>query len=352
MATAVTNATTEDLWSGGEGNRPFAASYGKMMMWFFIFSDALTFSGFLASYGFVRYKFMDVWPIPDEVFNHFPFLHGVEAPMYYVALMTFILIFSSVTMVLAVDAGRYMDRKKVIVYMALTIVGGLMFIGSQAWEWKNFIKGSHGALLLDDNRIIQFVVKKTGHRVALHDFVPADHERERVQHTRHNGLWFQEEGSIPDFSVEEVVNAFHQHPELTIRLQKIVPDSKDPNYARDRDYLKGLHVLNKDAIGEKVIVSRADAEMYLSRATAVVEGANLKVNEYGSVLFADLFFFITGFHGFHVLSGIIINIVIFFNVIIGTYEKRGHYEMVEKVGLYWHFVDLVWVFVFTFFYLV
>ena len=45
-------------------------------------------------------------------------------------------------------------------------------------------------------------------------------------------------------------------------------------------------------------------------------------------------------------------ICILFNIILGTYEKRGHYEMVEKVGLYWHFVDLVWVFVFTFFYLV
>jgi len=49
---------------------------------------------------------------------------------------------------------------------------------------------------------------------------------------------------------------------------------------------------------------------------------------------------------------LLINIIIFFNVIIGTYERRGHYEMVEKVGLYWHFVDLVWVFVFTFFYLI
>jgi cytochrome c oxidase subunit 3 len=48
----------------------------------------------------------------------------------------------------------------------------------------------------------------------------------------------------------------------------------------------------------------------------------------------------------------VLNIIIFFNVIIGTYEKRKSYEMVEKVGLYWHFVDLVWVFVFTFFYLV
>jgi cytochrome c oxidase subunit 3 len=84
----------------------------------------------------------------------------------------------------------------------------------------------------------------------------------------------------------------------------------------------------------------------------VVEGANLEVNEYGNAIFADFFFFITGFHGFHVFSGIVINIIIFFNVILGTYERRGHYEMVEKVGLYWHFVDLVWVFVFTFFYLV
>jgi cytochrome c oxidase subunit 3 len=46
----------------------------------------------------------------------------------------------------------------------------------------------------------------------------------------------------------------------------------------------------------------------------VVEGANLTRNEYGSKLFADFFFFITGFHGFHVFSGVIINIIIFFNV--------------------------------------
>ena len=68
--------------------------------------------------------------------------------------------------------------------------------------------------------------------------------------------------------------------------------------------------------------------------------------------FANLFFTITGFHGFHVFSGVIINIIITINVLAGTYEKRGSYLMIEKVGLYWHFVDLVWVFVFTFFYLV
>ena len=94
--------------------RPLNASYGKLMMWFFIVSDALTFTGFLIAYGFSRFKNIDSWPIADEVFTHFPGLHGVDAPMYYVALMTFILIFSSVTMVLAVDAGHKMQKDKVV----------------------------------------------------------------------------------------------------------------------------------------------------------------------------------------------------------------------------------------------
>ena len=104
---------------------------------------------------------------------------------------------------------------------------------------------------------------------------------------------------------------------------------------------------------EKTVLSRtASLEAVKNNGVLVVEGANLQVNEYGSSLFADFFFFITGFHGFHVFSGVVLNIIIFFNVILGTYERRKSYEMVEKVGLYWHFVDLVWVFVFTFFYLV
>ena len=84
----------------------------------------------------------------------------------------------------------------------------------------------------------------------------------------------------------------------------------------------------------------------------VIYGANLKVNEYGPTQYAQFFFFITGFHGFHVFSGVVFNFLIFLKVVEGRYHRRGHYEMVEKTGLYWHFVDLVWVFVFTFFYLV
>ena len=74
----------------------------------------------------------------------------------------------------------------------------------------------------------------------------------------------------------------------------------------------------------KIILSREESLLKIKEAVNVVEGANLVHNEYGNRLFANFFFFITGFHGFHVLSGVVINIIIFFNVIMGTYEKRGH----------------------------
>ncbi|MBT8308510.1 MAG: cytochrome c oxidase subunit 3 [Maribacter sp.] len=324
MDSTVTTGAEENVWGGG--NRPLGASYGKLMMWFFLVSDALTFSGFLAAYGFSRFKFIETWPIADEVFTHVPFFHG-NYPMYYVAFMTFILIMSSVTMVLAVDAGHRMKQNGVIWYLFLTIIGGAIFVGSQAWEWATFIKGDYGALETKGGRILQFVKADTGERAALAEFsktIPS----ERLKHDKNEGVWFYDEGYQPSYSLNEVMEGFKANSNILIRTETINPD------------------------GEKELLSRQESLVKIQSADQVVEGANLIHNEYGSRLFADFFFFITGFHGFHVFSGVMINLIIFFNVVLGTYEKRGHYEMVEKVGLYWHFVDLVWVFVFTFFYLV
>lgn len=232
---------SKEAWNGGQS--PFRLSYGKIFMWFFLVSDALTFGGLLVSYGFIRHKYAEVWPKAENVFTHFPFIHD-HIPLAYVGLMTFILIMSSVTMVLAVEAGHRMDKKGVITWMFWTIVGGALFVGSQAWEWYHFIIGT-------------------------------------------------EEGALRN-----------------------VWDPATQTYIKQ-----------------------------------VFHGANMVTNEYGVPQFANYFFFITGFHGTHVFSGVVLNFIIFLNVLKGTYERRGHYEMVEKVGLYWHFVDLVWVFVFTFFYL-
>ncbi len=214
-------------WNGGVS--PLNAEYGKLMMWFFLLSDAFTFSALLIYYGAQRFSNLS-WPDPDTVFQSVPGVADHGYPLVFVGIMTFILIMSSVTMVLAVSAGHNGQKKQVINYLILTIIGGFIFLGCQAAEWT---------------------------------------------HLHHEGYWW---GSIPE---------------------------------------------------------------HYNAAESV-----------GAQQFANLFFTITGFHGFHVFSGIILNIVILFMTMGNVFEKRGTYIMVEKVGLYWHFVDLVWVFVFTFFYLV
>ncbi len=218
-------------WSGGRS--PFSTEYGKLMMWFFLLSDAFTFSAFLVYYGAQRISNL-TWPDPDIVFQSIPGITDTGAPLVFVGIMTFILIMSSVTMVLAVEAGHRNKKKEVVWWMIATLVGGIMFLGCQALEWS---------------------------------------------HLHHTGFWW---GRIPGPEVLSAIGA-------------------DPVSAQQ---------------------------------------------------FANLFFTITGFHGFHVLTGLVLNTTITIMAATGVFERRGHYLMVEKVGLYWHFVDLVWVFVFTFFYLV
>ena len=222
---STTTATTPRMWNGGKS--PFNLEYGKLMMWYFLMSDAFTFGAFLIAYGTTRFA-TNAWPNPNTVFNAFPGL-GSGYPLFFVSLMTFILIISSVTMVLAVHEGQAMNKKGVVRYLIFTIIGGIAFLSCQAWEWHHLFT---------------------------------------------EGAWWGR-------------NPF-------------------PNY----------------------------------------DGTISTTN------FTNFFFTITGFHGFHVFSGVIINIIMLIMTLRGKFEDRGHYLMIEKAGLYWHFVDLVWVFVFTCFYLV
>ena len=83
----------------------------------------------------------------------------------------------------------------------------------------------------------------------------------------------------------------------------------------------------------------------------IMEGVRPWQNPWGAPQFGSCFFMITGFHGLHVSAGVIYLSVIARRVWTGFYDRKGSYETVEITGLYWHFVDLVWVFIFAFFYL-
>lgn len=129
------NLENEDLWNGGDS--PFKTSYGKLMMWYFLLSDAFTFAGFLIAYGSLRFS-MNAWPVPDFVFSTAPF--GLEGlPLIFVTFMTFVLIVSSVTVLRAVQEGKMENISGVVKWLVITILGGATFLGCQAWEWTNLI---------------------------------------------------------------------------------------------------------------------------------------------------------------------------------------------------------------------
>ncbi len=251
-------------WSGG--NHPMHASSGKLMMWYFLVSDAFTFTSFLISYGLIRFS-VDHWPDPNQVFNAMPFLEGVKIPLGFVSIMTFILILSSVFVVRAVQEGQRLNRNGVLLWLGLGIIGGAMFLGCQAWEWT---------------------------------------------HMHHEGMWFDHNNTW------------------------IVPEEFSPE---GRELTLTNHQLEHRIEHGEFTASQVDQ---MKKDGQIVKSP---------VSFTNLFFFITGFHGLHVFSGIILNIIVWINASKGLYDRRRDYEMVEKVGLYWHFVDLVWVFVFLCFYL-
>ena len=286
-----TTAQQTKWWNGGRS--PFNLEYGKLMMWYFLMSDTFTFGAFLISYGTIRFS-QNFWPDPNVVFNAFPGAGHTNLPLAFVSVMTFILILSSVTMVLAVHEGHRSNRLGVMKWMLWTILGGLAFLLCQAWEWHHLITGEHAVL--------------------------ADGKIELIGQTMGGNPW----GKLVEGSV--VTDALkNSSPEI---LAKMVHD-----HHPDHSLTELMTKPKEELIG-------------------MINIAETHIREKGPIAFGGYFFGITGFHGFHVFSGVIINVVMLIMAAKGMFDRRGHYLMIEKAGLYWHFVDLVWVFVFLCFYLV
>ena len=119
------------------------------------------------------------------------------------------------------------------------------------------------------------------------------------------------------------------------------------NYGYRRDRRKTVALMVATALLGATFVGMQAFEW----TKLIHEGVRPWGNPWGAAQFGSSFFMITGFHGLHVSAGVIYLLVVARRVWTGVYERRGNYQTVEIAGLYWHFVDLVWVFIFAFFYL-
>ncbi|MBS1734131.1 MAG: cytochrome c oxidase subunit 3 [Bacteroidetes bacterium] len=181
--------------------------------------------------------------------------------------------------------------------MILTILGGLAFLGCQAWEWTHLLTGEHVALLND------------GTLSTLPTTVKANPWGTQLSH-------------------EAMMSA----------LQSTPPDQLVSIASSVHHGAEGAHH-NLESLSNADLIKQISA-------------SGLHATHQGPIAFGGYFFGITGFHGFHVFSGVVINVIMYIKTKLGHFDERGHYEMIEKAGLYWHFVDLVWVFVFLCFYLI
>lgn len=328
------HADDTNLWAGGHS--PFKTSYGKIMMWYFLLSDAFTFAGFLIAYGALRFS-MNTWPVPDFVFQTAPF--GIEhGPLIFVTFMTFVLIVSSVTVLRAVQEGKMENQSGVVKWLVITILGGATFLGCQAWEWTNLISTEgttiynnpfsahteYGRYLTADE--LKQYAAQNGWQTINKEYT--DHHGNKATLTYYEGNGTAYFAKADHHGVAPEGDAKNIKPKSPYLI------------AYDHDlgvYKSGTYVVTDD----KGQILKDDFQKDM-----------VKAEQQGPKAFGTLFFFITGFHGFHVFSGLIIMLVIAINSWSGFYGSRKNgYEMVEKVGLYWHFVDLVWVFVFLVFYL-
>ncbi len=271
------------------GVSPFGMSWGKFMMWIFLLSDAFTFGGLLVAYGAVRMS-SEAWPNAAEIFR-----------IGFVGTMTFILICSSATMAVAVHAARRGDRRLAERFLLLTILGGLTFLGMQAMEWTHFI--GEGARLSSNP-------------------------------------W-----GVPAFSASFfLITGFHGGHVTSgvLYLSAVLLKTR-----RERRMLEAWERPLRDRAGRRIDPGARVRLLHLpQRPELPVEQV---FPQWGKVV---VLVPEKGPNAADMVPVEWVEVVEEASVPPNPVDLVAHAERIENAGLYWHFVDLVWVFVFTLMYLI
>jgi cytochrome c oxidase subunit 3 len=265
-------------------------SNGKLAIWIFLATEVMFFTGLIGTYIVLRNGTpteTEKWPIPEQV-------HLIE---WIGALNTFVLICSSVTVVLAHHALGKANIRAATGYVAITLALGGVFLVIKGFEYNS--KFQHGIL---PGRVFD---RLDGARGAQY-LTAVKEELKHIEHTGYAGPAKSE-------------------------CEKLL---------KDLELKDGQAQITAKHVGDRVEeLLEKDEGLHLS-----------KVIPFGN-LWASCYFAMTGFHALHVLGGLVIFIIILFMATTGRFGMQ-HESFLELTGLYWHFVDVVWIFLFPLLYLV
>ncbi len=324
----------------------FEFTNGKFAMWLFLISDAMAFIGFLGAYMVLRMSTGDaVSPTPEDLTLAWKPDWAPELDLIATGLNTFVLIISSVTMVKALAAVQDGHPNRAKAFLLATIAGGTFFVGFQVWEWTHLM---NVGVTMSGLEIPEFDNDDPHHPGAVQRVASNNPSRTRISVAqelfgkRDTSAWSDDKRD--SFSMEEYVNLplavvdadredlRPKHPGVvhlaSFSVPKMGPDEAPRN-------MWDLYIERNGDEADRAEVLK----------TQMADGARV------SNMFSGTFFVLTGFHGLHVLIGVLYLWVVFFRAKRGAYGRTNSSE-VEIVGLYWHFVDLVWVLLFMLIYLI
>lgn len=390
---------------------------GKVCLWLFLSTEIMFFAGLIGTYIVLRFGAPGIWPAPHDV-------HVVE---FFGAFNTFVLICSSVSIVLALEDARENNSNRARLWLGVTFVLGCVFMGIKGYEYSS--KFSHGIYpqsprsLLYDRADVYYVAAV---RDALQEkmqyyndqrtailagrteddlgpdakpgFVAADKEFQRYLQLKRagpdfteqliakNGDAFEQQAAIIAlayrvYPIERFAERVHSYRQTELssladqqmlakqerdRLQAELLDLEsqltglDP--AEDKKTLTDQVKFAKDRLvflEERVAVIEARQSVFWGSDDAATEAdgghgqgwndqhhLKLPMHIPNGNMWASTYFLMTGFHALHVLVGLIMFLIILTKKLDSS--KAG---LLENAGLYWHFVDLVWIFLFPLLYL-
>lgn len=317
---------------------------GKTCLWLFLSTEIMFFSGLIGTYVVLRFGAV-AWPAPHDV-------HLSEPTG---AFNTFVLICSSVTVVLALEAAKLNQASKAKAYLLLTFLLGCVFLGVKMWEYSQ--KFAHGIYpmkphgLVYDKADVYYSAAVRQRLNELRAQITAAGADMSADDKARIGVIDQITRMVDD--AETTIRKEPDSPEGIIKLTELAYEIYPPH-----DQGTVIRAAEAGAVPPGIVVKYASYQQPTASASAEPSGGEhegynekypwlrLPIMIPGGPMWASTYFLLTGFHALHVFVGLIV-----FALLLFVTLDRSRVKIIENIGLYWHFVDIVWIFLFPLLYL-